>query len=170
MRGGPDTRKSLSGNPRGGWNLTPQGVSLHFHLSLEVHQTTRRQNCLMGGLLLLNGFLFGFNTLEELVEGVCKFLYAFILQLLRHLSIMDADLLKGVKFRASLIDVVFDTSAYAAMVTEVFNCLQRHRINGVWTDQFLSIEHIAVCWILGAGTGPQWPLYMGTFLLEWLEA
>src|ERR1051326_5052841 len=123
----------------------------------------------MGNLFLFNGFFLALNALKQLMEGIGELLHAFILELLGHLVIVDADVLKGVKFRVSLRDALFDTKARLAVIFEVLNSFQRHRIHGVQANEFLRIEHIAVCRIFGTGASPQRPLYMSALLLEFLE-
>ena len=47
------------------------------------------------------------------------------------------------------------------MVAERIEGRDRHRIDGVGTDQFLDIEHVAIGLVLGAGRRPQEPLRLG---------
>src|SRR6266699_7029529 len=67
-------------------------------------------------------------------------------------------------------NVVFDAVADLTMIAEVIDGLQRHGVYGVRANQFLSVKHIAIGWILGAGAGPERTLDMCTCMLERLEA
>ena len=124
----------------------------------------------MSDLFLLDGLLFTLNAFKQLMEGIGELLHAFILELLGHLIVVNANFLKGVKFRVSLWNVVLDAKAHSTVIAEVLNSFQRHRIHGVWADEFLCVQHIAVGRVLGTSAGPQRSLYMSAILLEFLEA
>ena len=124
----------------------------------------------MSDLFLLDGLLLALNAFKQLMEGIRKLFHAFILELLGHLIVVDANFLKSVKFRISLRNVVLDAKAHSTVIAEVLNSFQRHRIHGVWADEFLCVQHIAIGRVLGTCTGPQRSLYMSAILLEFLEA
>src|SRR5437588_9765563 len=125
---------------------------------------------LMSDLFLLDGLLLTLNAFKQLMEGIGELLHAFILELLGHLVIVNTDFLKSVKFRVSLRNVVLDAKAHSTVIAEVLDGFQRHRIHGVWADEFLCVQYIAVGRVLGTGAGPQRSLYMSAMLLEFLEA
>src|SRR5207248_11001189 len=59
-----------------------------------------------------------------------------------------------------------DGSGNPAVVLERLERRRRHRVDGVGTDQFLDVADVAVARVLGAGTGPQRPLYLATLVGE----
>jgi len=108
----------------------------------------------MSDLFLLDGLLLTLNAFKQLMEGIGELLHAFILELLGHLIVVDADFLKSVKFRVSLRNVVLDAKAHSTVIAEVLNSFQRHRIHGVWANEFLRVQHIAIGRIFGTRAGP----------------
>src|SRR5579875_3983817 len=121
-------------------------------------------------LARLDGLMLAFDPLEQIMEGIGELLHALILQLLRDLIVMNADLLQLVKRGAGAIQIIFDTVAYSAVIAEVLDGLQRHCVHGIRADQFLGIEHVAVCRVLGAGAGPERALHSCAGVLERFEA
>src|SRR5579859_7853066 len=123
----------------------------------------------MRDLLLLDSLLLALDTFKQVMERIRELLHTLILQLLGNLSIGNTHLLKGIEFRVGLWNVVIEAAAHLAMVAEVINGFQWHRIYRIRADKFLRIEDIAVGRILGAGAGPERPLHARSVLLEFLE-
>ena len=85
-------------------------------------------------LLRCKGLALVLDTSEQLMEGVGKLLHTFILKLLCHLVVVDAELFEGIKFSVSLGNIVLDTVAYSSMVTEVLDSFQRHCVHSLRAD------------------------------------
>src|SRR5258708_14323059 len=119
--------------------------------------------------LLLNCLLFLFNALEKLVERIGKLLHTLILQLLRHLVVVDSHLLQCFEYSSGLRKVVLNRKNDSTMVAEFLNGLEWHRIHRIGANQFLSIQHITIGGIFLACSGPYWPLYMCTPMSQCLQ-
>src|SRR5689334_16537066 len=104
------------------------------------------------------------------MEGVGELLHALILELPSDLIVVDSYCFECVQRSLSLRNIFLDGEADSPMVAEVLDGFQRHSIDGIGADEFLSVEHVAVCRIFCAGAGPEWTLYMRTTMLERLEA
>src|SRR5690348_10144507 len=109
--------------------------------------------------------LLALDPFKQLVEGVRELCDALIQQLLSHLLVVNTNLLKLWEDGPCFLEILFDTHAHFTMIAQFLEGFKRHGINRVRADQFLSVEHIAVGWILRAGAGPQWSLHVGTCLL-----
>src|SRR5216684_7440537 len=104
------------------------------------------------------------------MEGVCELLHAFVLQLLGDLIVVDAYFFKRCKFGPGLWNVVLDGAADPAMIAEVLDGFQWHGVDGIRANEFLGVEHVAVCRIFRAGAGPKWSLHVRATMFERLVA
>ncbi len=76
--------------------LRMTGQRTHSSLTEEggaIHCAPTKIDNLVCGLFLLNGLFLVINALEELVERIGKLLHPFILELLRNLIVVNANLL-----------------------------------------------------------------------------
>src|SRR5579885_3596567 len=121
-------------------------------------------------LLRRQSLLFGVDGLEEIVERVGELLHALDQQLVRDLSVADADGFQRLKQGNRAGDIVVDGDAGVAVIAEVLDGFQRHGINGIGADQFFGVHDIAVGRVLRAGAGPQRSLHHCAAMLERLEA
>src|SRR2546430_1070962 len=135
-----------------------------------IHQVHHCAPSLTFHLFLLKSFTLALDTIEQLMEGVGKFLHAFIQKLLGHLVIVDAKLFKSSEYGVCLGNIVLDGEAYPPVVTEVLDGFQGHGVHSVRADEFFGIQDIAIGWVLGAGAGPERSLDMRSSLLKLLEA
>ncbi len=89
------------------------------------------------------------------MKSISKGLHTFLLQLIRHGLHRDAEGLKIKQNLAGLRYVLLETAGtHDAVIQKRRYGLRWCRVDRVWADQLLNVDHIAICRILGACRGP----------------
>ena len=115
----------------------------------------------------MGGFL---DRSQELVKRIGKQQKSFIQQFPGDVVHRNPHLFEGVHVILRGFEIFGEAGPRLAMVAEGTDGGRRHRVDGIRTDQFFNIDHIAVIRILGAGTGPQHALSLGAALGKILPA
>ena len=64
------------------------------------------------------------------------------------------------------VEIGFEAFFGNAVIAESVEGCRRNRIDGVWSDKLLNVDHIAIAWILGAGRRPEQTLCLPALGLE----
>ena len=131
---------------------------------------SRQGRCLLGdfgGCSRLTCLLHGG---EQLVKGLGEQLHPFIQQRVGDLGHRDPHLRQRVHGVVGLFNVLREPCPHTTMVPEGVERRGRHSVDGIGTDEFLDVHHVAVGGILGTRAGPQDPLCLRTLIGQGLPA
>ena len=99
----------------------------------------------------------------KLVSGIRKQLDAIPDQFGRDRIERNAGLFELGEDVSRVLDIFLEAVARLAVVAEGVERRRRHGVDRVGADQLLDIEHVAIVLVLGAGRGPQQPLWFCAF-------